>query len=94
MKVKDLEFNTKSSPGISAVENQTLACSAYGNVGKMSGKWSSVEGTTVDYISYREGNIFTIRANVKKTGTYICSIKSEQEEIQTITRVNMFTCKS
>ena len=94
MKVKSLEFNTKPYPEIRAIGIQTLTCSAYGNVGKMSGKWFSENGTTVDYISYKEGNIFTIRANVKKTGTYICSIKSEQEEIQTITRVNMFTCKS
>ena len=89
-----MEFLTKPSPEIEAVGNETLICSAYGNVEKMSGKWSSVDGTRMNYISYSDGNIFTVRTNVKKTGTYICSIKSEQEEIQTVTRVNMFTCKS
>ena len=93
MKVKNLEFNTKPSPEIRALGNQTLTCSAYGNVEKMSGKWSFADGTRMDYISYRNGNIFTIKANVKKTGTYICSIKSEQEEIQTITRFDIFSCK-
>ena len=86
-----MEFLSKPSPDIEAVENHTLTCSAYGNIDKMSGKWSIDDETQVDYFS--DGKIFTVRANVKKTGTYICSIKSEQEEIQTVTRVNIFTCK-
>ena len=91
LKVKNLEFHEKPSHEIKTVENQTLTCSAYGNTGKMSGKWSSVDGKTVDYISYTDGNIFTMKANVKKTGTYICFIKSRKKEIHTVTKVNMFT---
>ena len=93
MKIKNLEFHKKPSPGIKAVGNQTLICSAYGNIGKMSGKWVSIDGTNVSYVSYRNGDILTIKAIVNKTGTYVCTMKSETEEIQTVTRVNFFSCK-
>ena len=94
MKVRNLEFHNKTSPDIESVENQTLTCSAYRNGKRILGSWSSVDGIRLNYTSYGDGNIFTIKTNVKKTGTYICSIKSEQEEIQTVTRVNIFSCKS
>ena len=93
LKIKNLEFHNKPEAKIKAAGNQTLICSAYGNVRKMSGKWVSIDGTNVSYVSYRNGNIFAIKAIVNKTGAYICTVRNQNEEIQSITRVNFFSCK-
>ena len=93
MKINNLEFFDKPEPEINnIIGKKEIICSAYGNVGKMSGKWTTADGTIIkNTIVNRTGNIFQIKAAVEKTGTYICTIKSETEEINTITRVNIFT---
>ena len=93
LKIKNLEFHNKPEAKIEAAGNQILICSAYGNVEKMSGKWVSIDGTNVSYVSYRNGNIFTMKAIVKKTETYVCTIRNQNEEIQTVARVNIFPRK-
>ena len=94
MKISGLEFLEKPEPDIRTVEREEIVCSAYGNVGKMSGKWTTADGTIIkNTLVNRTGNIFQIKTTVKKTGTYICSIKSEREEIKAAVRVNIFTRK-
>ena len=93
LKIENLYFVEKPSPEIRSVGKEEIVCSAYGNVGKMSGEWTTADGTNINTVVNRIGNIFQIKATVKKTDTYICSIKSGKKEIKAAVRVNIFTRK-
>ena len=78
---------------ILAAGKQVLVCSAFGNVDEMSGEFVSSTGTSLEWSTYRNGNLFKIETTVTESATYICKIKNLKEQVEAFSVVNFFSCK-
>lgn len=67
-------------------ETAMLACSAYGDVSTMAGKWSYSktyleEETEIQSKTHKNLNIFNTTVAITKSGMYKCSIKQGESTI-------------
>ena len=82
-------------PTITILQNQVynITCSAYGNPEEMTGTVMSPNNPQMTFKVIREENSFVMKATVEKSGTYICTIKSKANQVQSFSTINVFSCK-
>ena len=78
---------------IPAGENATISCSAYGNTQEMTGTISKSGERVSSEEERKEGNLFEVSTNVTSEGTYVCTIESRKEKVESATIVKHFKCK-
>jgi len=77
-------------PSVQSVGAYNITCSAYGNPEEMTG---TVTGPLVTFKVIRKENLFLMKATVNQSGTYICTIKSKANQVQSFSVANIFSCK-
>ena len=76
------------------VSNETLYCGAYGNPDLMSGKWvNAFTGEEMDTLIEREGDLFKIKTNITKKGSYRCRITFLKSVVESTAVVKIFERK-
>ena len=79
---------------IADVSNETLCCGAYGNPELMSGEWVNVfTGEEMDTLIEKEGDLFKIKANITKKGSYRCRIRFLKSVVESTAVVKTFERK-
>ena len=74
--------------------NETLCCGAYGNPEMMSGKWvNAFTGEEMDTLIEKEGDLFKIKTNITKKGSYKCRITFLESVIESTAMVKIFERK-
>jgi len=80
-------------PSVQSVGAYNITCSAYGNPEEMTGTVTSPTNPLVTFKVIREENLFLMKATVNQSGTYICTIKSKANQVQSFSVANIFSCK-
>ena len=76
------------------VSNETLCCGAYGNPDLMSGKWvNAFTSEEMDTVIEKEGDLFKIKTNITKKGSYRCRITLLKSTVESTAVVKIFERK-
>ena len=79
---------------IADVSNETLCCGAYGNPELMSGEWvNAFTGEEMDTLIEKEGDLFKIKTNITKKGSYRCRITFLKSVVESTAVVKIFERK-
>ena len=76
------------------ISNETLCCGAYGDPDLMSGKWvNAFTGEEMYTLIEREGDLFKIKTNITRKGSYRCRITFLKSVVQSTAVVKIFERK-
>jgi len=78
---------------ILSVGPHNITCSAYGNPSEMTGTVTSPENKLMTFEVIREENLFLMKATMTQSGTYICTIKSKANQVQSFTILKILSCE-
>lgn len=76
------------------ISNETLYCGAYGNPDLMSGKWvNAFSGEEMHTLIEKEDDLFKIKTNITKKGSYRCRITFLKSVVESTAVVKIFERK-
>ena len=86
-------MHDRPPPTVQATGFYNITCSAYGNPAEMTGNVMSPDDPSLTFEVIREENLFVMKATAEESGTYICTIKSKDNQVQSYSIINIFSCK-